>query len=475
MAHPPLLIFLMHAWGRVVSSDLALRLPAILAGTAFCWVFFKWLHRLAGLYVALSGLVFASLLPPLVVLSAEVRQYEFLLLFAVCAAYCLERALAENSMAFMFLSAVSTYAAMLSHYSGFFFVAVLGIYALWRVAARKIAPGVIAIWVSGQVAALGLALFLYKTHISHLREAVIAQEAFNTWLKRSYYHPGTETPAVFVVAKSFSVFQFLFGQFLIGDFAALAFVAAVVLLLRGKIPLQKSGPTALQLTAFLTLPFAMNASAALLGVYPYGGTRHSALLEIFAIAGIGMLLGAFAQERRFPGIIFSLVTVAICFASPTRHPIIARPDQAEANMHQAVRFAREQIPASSLLLVDYESSMLLAHYICEGRPVLDRESLANFLVVDCGNRRIITTEDIWAFTPALFTQRLNDLVRLGKVRPGESVWVGDAGWDVSLDDSLRKELPELRDLRTYSFGKNIKFFVLSAGESSLSPFRHDDR
>src|SRR5438105_3531057 len=45
-AHPPLLVFLLHAWRRVGDSELMLRLPSILAGIAFCWFTFGWLWLL---------------------------------------------------------------------------------------------------------------------------------------------------------------------------------------------------------------------------------------------------------------------------------------------------------------------------------------------------------------------------------------------------------------------------------------------
>jgi hypothetical protein len=36
LAHPPLLIFLLHAWRNLGTSEWMLRLPSILAGTASC-------------------------------------------------------------------------------------------------------------------------------------------------------------------------------------------------------------------------------------------------------------------------------------------------------------------------------------------------------------------------------------------------------------------------------------------------------
>ncbi len=45
-----------------------------------------------------------------------------------------------------------------------------------------------------------------------------------------------------------------------------------------------------QLGLFLLLPFVINAAAALVDLYPYGGTRHSAFLIPFAVAGVSLAI-----------------------------------------------------------------------------------------------------------------------------------------------------------------------------------------
>src|SRR5271170_6420438 len=47
-AHPPLLIVLLYYWRALGASELWLRLPSVIAGTVFCWMFYKWLTKAAG-------------------------------------------------------------------------------------------------------------------------------------------------------------------------------------------------------------------------------------------------------------------------------------------------------------------------------------------------------------------------------------------------------------------------------------------
>src|SRR5205823_1521320 len=75
LAHPPLLILLLYFWRNVGMSEFVLRLPSVMAGTAFCWIFFKWLKTTMGSAVGLTGVIFVALLPTMVTLNAEIRQY----------------------------------------------------------------------------------------------------------------------------------------------------------------------------------------------------------------------------------------------------------------------------------------------------------------------------------------------------------------------------------------------------------------
>src|SRR5258708_3693783 len=167
-AHPPLLMLFLYYWRALGTSDLWLRLPSVIAGAIFCWVFFKWLTQVTDPLTGFIGLLFVSFLLPIIMLAAEVRQYALLLAFAVGALYFLDRAFAERSAGLMMASTLCLYLAMLTHYSAFLFAAALGIYALLWIFMRHMPMKVIITWVVGQLGALALAVFLYKTHLSKI-------------------------------------------------------------------------------------------------------------------------------------------------------------------------------------------------------------------------------------------------------------------------------------------------------------------
>lgn len=464
MAHPPLLVFVLYGLRSFGSSEFILRLPSILAGVLFCWIFFKWLTRILGATAGLSGLIFMTLLPPMISITAQVRQYSLLLVFAISGVWFLERALDENSPRLVMISAGFLWLAMLSHYSGFLFTAAVGVYAVLRLWRRQTSTRTLIAWVAGQVVALGLAICLYVTHVSNIKGTTMAEQAFDGWLRKSYFHRGYDNPLTFLVTRSFSFFQYLFGQLTVGDVAALLFVAGIVILLRGRI--WTSTVPRFLFAVLLILLFVLNYGAALLDLYPFGGTRHCVYLGVFAIAGITVCIIKVTGENAIRAIAISVLIVVLCFAFRTnQHPYISRTDQNRTNMYRAISFVREQIPESDPIFVDYESGIELGHYLCQQRPVSYERSIPGLLVFHCAGHRVISTiPDVWAFTPSVFLEQWNDLVRGGYLKSGETVWVAQAGWMVNLDDELRK-LPELRSLKTDAFGNNLRFFKLTAGQA----------
>ena len=132
-AHPPLLILLLYYWRALGTSELWLRLPSVLAGAVFCWMFYKWLRKAAGSLAGFIGLLLVAFLPPIVLVAAELRQYSLLLAFLVSALYFLDEAFTKNSASRMAAFTLCLYLAMLIHYSAFWFAAALGFYALFRI------------------------------------------------------------------------------------------------------------------------------------------------------------------------------------------------------------------------------------------------------------------------------------------------------------------------------------------------------
>jgi len=464
-AHPPLLTLVLYFWRGLGTSEVVLRLPSVIAGTAFCWIFVKWLTCIFGPVTGFIGLILVSLLPPLISLSAEVRQYALLLFFLAAAAYLLERALAGNSAGMMLLSATALYLALLSHYSAVLFAAAIGVYSLSRLLVRRPSVKLGVAWVAGQAGAVGLVAALYISHISKLK-GDYAAGTVNGWLAHSFFRPGHDNPLLFVIARTGGVFQYVFGQLAVGDAAFLAFIAGVVLLWRQKLSPADSSVTARQLEILLVLPFAVGAGAGIARIYPYGGTRHSAFLIMFAVAGVSFLLARAVKQRIGRGVAVAILIAAVCTAFGTPHrPYMLREDQSRAQMTRALGFIQTQVPSSDLIFVDYQTRLLLGYYLCPGQEVSFSAPVGSVEEFQCSGHRVIAAgPDLYIFAAQNFLPRWSELLRSLRLKPDQPVWVLQAGWDVNLSHELQNGVLGFRELSPQSFGRNITIFRLRDGQ-----------
>lgn len=465
-SHPPLLFLVLNLWRNFGTSELVLRLPSVIAGTVFCGVFFKWLTEVLGRAAGWAGLIFAVFLPPMVELSAEIRQYALLLCFMAVALYCFERSLATASASRMLLSFLSLYLATLSHYSGILFAGAIGGYGLLRLTSQGVSRRVIAVWVAGQAVALGLFIFLYRTHISQLKGSDVAQRTMNRILSRSYFHWGHDHLFLFMFARTFGVCQFVFGQLAIGDVAGLALVTAIVLLLRGNAWREQSGPTPRQLGTLLLLPFAINCGAAIVDLYPYGGTRHSSFLAPFVIAGVSFLLAKLAGRQISRGVGAAIAIVVLCqgFGAPHR-PYMLRQDQRSANMTHAIAAIRQQVSPPDRIFVDFQTYFVIRDYLCPDIGTAFETPVTGFRSFRCSGYEVISTDpETNIFDAGTFLERWGTMLNAYGLPPGETVWVFQAGWDIGLAQELQKTFPEFRGLKAQSFGRNISLFKLTVGQ-----------
>jgi dolichyl-phosphate-mannose-protein mannosyltransferase len=469
-AHPPLFILLLYFWRALGTSDLWLRLPSVIAGTVFCWMFYKWLTKAAGSLAGFIGLLFVAFLSPIVGLAAEVRQYALLLAFLAGALYLLDEAFAKNSTSRMAAFSLCLYLAMLFHYSAFLFAAALGVYALFRIFTERPSARLIVAWVISQLGGLALALFLYKTHLSKLGVGD-SRSALQGWmsdfyLQRSYFNRAHDNPLAFLVGHTFGVFQYFFGQLAAGDVMGILFIVAVVILLRRKDSLEER-TSSRRLALFLLVPFAVAGAVSLAHLYPYGGTRHMAFLIFPAVAGVSVAMACLVAEKWNRGLAVAALVIVLCivFGKP-RQPRMERADQSRRHMDDALDFVRQNIKPSDLIFTDYQSDILLGHYLCQQHPVFPELTSADFEQFSCAGHQIVSSDfrTAWMFWADTFPREWQRAAKFYGLKPGETVWVFQAGWATDLPEDLQRHYAEFHDLHFESFGKNIKIFRMTAGQ-----------
>ncbi|PYV67328.1 MAG: hypothetical protein DMG96_39660 [Acidobacteria bacterium] len=467
-------------WRGLGTSELMLRLPSILAGTAFCWFAYRWLSRLFEQSVVWIAFAFIVFLPSSIDLSTEVRQYALLLAFAMGSAYFLERAVRENSAISMLASGVFLWFALFSHFSAFLFAAVLGVYAILRMLEQRTPLKIVAVWELGQVVGVGICYWLYVTQISRLGQAYGGTNATKGWmggdyLGNSYLIPGKINPFLFVFARTGGVFQYVFRQSVVGDLAFVLFVVGVVMILRGHVRkntqvsnIAKPGAPRPPYTGILLLlPFVFNCAAALMRAYPYGGTRHSSFLMPFALAGVGVALARLVKNRIALGILVALLVSLVCNLFPSKRlPYMSAESQRQANMTAAIETLR-RLPAEQPIFTDYQTSLSVGHYLCDQRPVEQDRKMAGFISFECGGHKVIVPASTFLFTPRNFYDQWQAMAGAYKLRRGEKVCITQMGWSTYLAFELAN-FPEFH-ISPHYFGNNIQVFDLTVGQSMPDP------
>lgn len=455
-AHPPLLIALLHGWRMLGHSELVLRLPSLLAGTAFCWIMFRWLDHVTDSRTALICLALLSFAPSLIAASAEVRQYALLLFFQALCLYLLDGSIKQNSTGLMLGSMLSLYGALFTHYSALFFAFTVFIYALLRLRSSPVSKPIFAAWTAGQVGTLALLTFLYVTHLSALNHSALPERIAATWLHGSTFHPGQDRLITFLPTRTIRLFRYLFSHGTIGVLALLLFAVGIVELWRDKKPDPEPGkPSPRQLALLVALPFLMSWLLVIARVYPFGGTRHNLWLAGLVLAGVSSgiaRLGARGEWLKLVGVLVALLISAV-FPSATP-PYIKTRDQKLRLMQEAVGFLR-QAPSSSILLSDFEGSLLLTYYLCPGRAVQFRPS-EPFVKSRCGEWDLITSSAaVWSFETENFSATLKMIEQRYELPSKPDIWLFQAGW---IDKNHAQWVADLRKLGCrdpHNFGQNI--------------------
>ena len=394
-------------------------------------------------------------------------------MFSAAGAYLMERAFARNSPGTMLLSSGSLLLAMLSHYSGFLFAASLGIYVIFRMFARRPSTGVVVRWTAGQIAGLGLAWFLYTTHIKRLATGYPgAQNLLHVadwYLSQSYYHPERDHLLPFLFRGTFGVFRYAFAWVVTGHIATLLFVAGVILLMRRQSPSADVRLT--RLTAILLLcPFLLNYAAVAAGLYPFGRTRQCVFLAMFGIAGVSVALTRIAKQKFGSALAMVIAIVILChlFGTQPSRDDLPLADRRREHMDQAVQFIRRQVSPADVIYVNKSTDCQLAHYLREQKPVAADRSVAGFESFQCNGLRVASGDVM----PDTLSYKWQELAGAYSLRPATKVWVVEGGWTSGFAETLRNRFRKFSDIEIHSFGHYLEIFSLTVEQRETGKVSH---
>lgn len=425
-AHPPLFYFVLYYCRFLGTSELMLRFPSVIAGTLMPWFAFLWLKRF-GRKAAFLALLLLTFGPALIGFSVEMRPYALLLLFLVAALWSLDRAFEKNSAGEMLLFGVFLCLAILTQYSAIWAVIAIGIYALARIFFGELKRVVILSWIATQACTLSVLAFLWMTHISKLHNNTMESVAVNGWLRTEYLHAGENALHFAARATADAFFYLMTGQTEISlalslrsilIAIAVLFVLGVVLLLANRASSMQASPRSTRIFgALVLLPFVIGYAGAIAGLYPYGGSRHVAYLAPFLVAGIAISIAWLSRRVFWAGI---AATIALSsYISPV--------DQAKKQMVQAMKYIHESVPAGSVIVVDYNSSLELRYYLCSGAQRAMGEFEYLISQSGCGEYKMARSLCFdWTFTSENMGPILAEMEKQFNWKRGQPIWLVEA-------------------------------------------------
>ena len=143
-----------------------------------------------------------------------------------------------------------------------------------------------------------------------------------------------------------------------------------------------------------------------------------------------------------------------------------RADQSQTHMVDAIAFIRANVRPSDLIFSDYQGDLTLGHYLCQQHPISLDVTPADFEQFSCGGHQVVSSDfrAAWMFRADNFPKEWQRFVQSYNLKPGDTVWIVQAGWEVDLPEDLQRHFAEFHDLRFESFGKNIKIFKMTVGQ-----------
>jgi hypothetical protein len=473
-AHPPLIYLVLYFWHFLGHSELMLRLPSVFAGAAFCWFTFKWMEISFSRAASFIALVIVAFSPALIGISTELREYSLLLFFIAASLYYFEAAVQDKSIRKMLCFTLALYLAILVHYSAVFFVLAMGFYALVRIADARLPRKLVGTWLVGQAGAVAIYGILYVTHVAKLKDIIPRWAGPYT---RFYFYGGFADIFSFLRERTPDIFWYMFGQKYISEIVFWLWVIGIALLFVRGLTSSRGYPRSSQLGILLLLPFMALWGAVVAGRYPYIGSRHTIFLAPFAIAAVSALLASVLGQKLWRGLLVATLLVSVsCAFAYSSDGYMNSEGQSRAFMNDALRYVHQSIPSNDLILLDYQSGVTVAYYLCA--PEESRQFYASereFIPLSCNGRSFIfMNSHTWDLNFKNFSYKFDRLVHQYQLQPGTRVWVFQTSWAANLDTTLQQTSPQFNCLTPKRFGKSIVIipFVVSP---DLSPACGSDR
>ncbi len=309
----------------------------------------------------------------------------------------------------------------MSDYSTAWFVGAAGVFVL--LSFRCLPASVKVVWVAGQAGALLLYAGLFLIQVRLYRGNKVALDAVNGWLKNEFPQPDNFWK--FPFTHTLGQFEYLVASVWLGRLAFVLFAAAIFLLWTGRTALEKNRARAL--AVLLVLPFLLCILGAYARQFPYGATRHTIVMGLFAASGVAIAINQLPRRLGLPLVWGMLLLSPLWSRVPLREDIPADRHR-KSQILACLDYMRAHIPPGSLIFTERETLDILAYYSGHQTilpwPGAEQYFSENLLA---GRWRVAARDYIYV-TPETYESALAAFRRQYGLGSRQKVWVLDGGW-----------------------------------------------
>ncbi|MHC5063522.1 MAG: glycosyltransferase family 39 protein, partial [Planctomycetota bacterium] len=447
-AHPPLFYLLLRAMGVFGTDFLWLRIPSLIFGCLAIHGMYLAGKAYAGTLAGLVGALFMALMPSAILQSQIIRPYMILLAFVLYSLTYLGRYLGGGSRRNLYGYAGFFLLAILTHYSAFLVLGILGISLGVMTLSKQLEKQQVRdLLIASSLPAVAVVL-LYFLHIRpSLQGSDLQAQALDTWMSSFMIADGEQA-----WQGTQGLMRYLFGFRQAGTVFLILVVGLFFAIDRKR-------------SQLYTMPLAAFAVALLfsfMGQYPFGDSRHSLYLVPFLILPMAFGISQVFSMGRVPAAIAGLV-LACLFALPVIGNFIM------VGGPQRVRFLDERLSTTAgfrekvepqvtalrdkagMMILNVQSYYLLLPLLLEMR---DSEvwhapyagSPDGYRTGRFGECQVVISKD-WDMSAGLdrnagpeslagLMRNVDALSPDLKIREQGSAWIMIGGWDMPLADGL---------------------------------------
>jgi len=252
----------------------------------------------------------------------------------------------------------------------------------------------------------------------------------------------------------------------------LCFAAGVAVFFAKGLSSRQGSSQSNRLGILLLFPFLGVWCAAIAGIYPYVGSRHTVFLAPFILAAASFSLAALCGQRLWAGLVVATLLLVVSNTAHGSAPTEEMTEnQSPALMASAVSYMEQTIPRGDRILVDYQSSIPIAFYFCGPKVIFPIETFqGNYFEFTCKGDPVVSLH-VWKLIPEAFRGEFEPMARSHNLKPGDRVWVFQTGWGVDLGTQLAGHDPSFKCLMPKTFGGGITVTPFVVGPDLLPKAR----